>query len=74
MIANMENITNISMAKTSRYGHFELTGKVNGEWVKLITTNSMAFDYYNDYEEENEELHEQAMNDCIRLLLEKYDN
>lgn len=63
--------TQISMSKTTRYGHFELSGMVNGERVSVITTNSEAFDWYND--NENEEKHAEAIAYCERTLTNAYN-
>jgi hypothetical protein len=60
------------MEKTTRYGHFELSGIVNGNTIKIITTNSEAFDWLND--DENEEKHLEAVAYCNRMLEMAYNN
>jgi hypothetical protein len=65
-------INNISIQKTTRYGHFELSGMVNGKSIKIITTNSEAFDWLND--DENEEKHLEAIAYCERMLEMAYNN
>lgn len=65
-------INNISIQKTTRYGHFELSGIVNGNIIKIITTNSEAFDWLND--DENEEKHLEAIEYCNRMLEMAYNN
>ena len=64
-------IKNISIEKTTRYGHFELSGIVNGETIKIITTNSEAFDWLND--DENEEKHLEAIEYCHNRLEMAYN-
>ncbi len=45
---------------------------VNGIEVSAITTDSEAFDYLND--EDNEEKHEQALAHCVMKLELAYEN
>lgn len=51
-------IQNQSIRRGNGYGQYVITGTVNGVEVTTITTDSEAFDYFND--DENEEKHEQA--------------
>jgi len=41
-------ISEITIKRTSSYGHYRVTGVVEGTEVSCITTNSEAFDYLND--------------------------
>lgn len=65
------NIEHIFMSKASGYGHFEIKGRINGEWVKVITTNSEAFDYIND--DDNPEKQAEALQYCKRRLEMAYN-
>lgn len=64
--------TEIRIARTSQYGHYRITGMVNGIEVSAITTDSEAFDYLND--EDNQEKHEQALAHCEMKLELAYEN
>ena len=69
----MENeIKYITMSFTGRYGHFYLDGVVNGEKIRVVTTDSEAFDWYND--DSNEEKHLEAVQYCKSQLIEAYQN
>ena len=62
---------NIQIRRTSSYGHYRITGEVNGIEVSCITTDSETFDYLND--EDNEYKSAMAMAHCECKLIEKYD-
>jgi hypothetical protein len=64
--------TEIKIERTKSYGHYRVTGLVNGIEVSAITTDSEAFDYLND--EDNQEKHERALNHCITKLINTYEN
>lgn len=64
-------IENISIEKTTRYGHFKLSGLVNGEAISVITTNSESFDWLND--DENKEKNAEAIAYCERRLEMAYN-
>ena len=64
--------TEIKIERTKSYGHYRITGMVNGIAVSAITTDSEAFDYLND--EDNEEKHEQALAHCEYKLIQAYEN
>ena len=64
--------TEIRIERTSSYGHYRVTGLVNGIEVSAITTDSQSFDYLND--EDNEEKHEQALAHCEYKLIQAYEN
>jgi hypothetical protein len=69
-------IKNISVSKTTMYGRFEIIGNVNGEWISFITTNSTIYDNRSGDNCDTEEemlAHEEAMEYCAALLLEKYN-
>lgn len=61
----------IQINRTSSYGHYRITGEVNGIEVSCITTDSETFDYLND--EDNEYKSAMAMAHCECKLIEKYD-
>jgi hypothetical protein len=68
----MENtITHLNVSLTTSYGHYVITGIVNGELVKANTTNSMAYDWYND--DEDLEKMEEAIAYCHRRLFDAYE-
>lgn len=68
----MENeIKHITMSFTGRYGHYYLDGVVNGKKIRVVTTDSETFDWYND--DSNEEKHLRALEHCHRLLIDAYD-
>lgn len=64
--------TEITIKGTKYYGHYRITGVVNGTQVSCITTDSEAFDYLND--EDNQEKHEQALAHCVMQLELAYEN
>lgn len=64
--------TEIKIERTRSYGHYKVTGIVNGIEVSAITTDSQAFDYLND--ENNEEKREKALLHCITKLELAYEN
>lgn len=64
--------TEIKIERTKSYGHYLVTGIVNGIELSAITTDSEAFDYLND--EDNQEKHEQALAHCEMKLELAYEN
>jgi len=64
-------IENIQIKRTSSHWHYRITGEVNGIEVSCITTDSEAFDYLND--EDNEYKSQRALAHCECKLIEKYD-
>lgn len=69
----MENkqVSHITMSFTGRYGHYYLDGIVNGQKIRIVTTNSEAYDWYND--DLNEEKHREALRYCNSQLIEAYE-
>lgn len=65
-------ITEITIKRTQSYGHYRVTGMVNGIEVTAITTDSEAFDYLND--EDNEYKSAMALAHCECLLIQTYEN
>ena len=65
-------VTEISIKRTSRYGHYRINGLVNGTEVSCITTDSEAFDYLND--EEYPDKQEEAEAHCEYKLIETFNN
>lgn len=53
------------------YGQYQVIGEVNGEVVKAHTTNSEAFDYFND--DSNQEKHLEAIDFVESLLIRTYE-
>ena len=69
---NAMKTTEIRIERTRSYGHYRITGIVNGIEVSAITTDSEAFDYLND--KDNQEKHEQALSHCVMILELAYEN
>ena len=65
-------VTEIEIKRTKSYGHYRITGVVNGTEVTCITTDSEAFDYLND--EDYPEKQEEAIEHCECKLIETYNN
>jgi len=64
--------TEIKIERTRSYGHYRITGMVNGIEVSAITTDSEAFDYLND--EDNEYKSAMALAHCEIKLIQTYEN
>lgn len=64
--------TEIKIERTRSYGHYRITGIVNGIEVSAITTDSEAFDYLND--EDNEYKSAMALAHCECKLIQAYEN
>jgi len=69
---NKMKVTEIEIKRTKSYGHYRITGVVNGMEVTCITTDSEAFDYLND--EDYPEKQEEAWAHCERKLIETFNN
>lgn len=65
-------VTEITIKRTSSYGHYRVTGVVEGTEVSCITTDSEAFDYLND--EDYSEKQAAAQAHCESLLTITYEN
>jgi hypothetical protein len=65
-------ITEIQIKRTSQYGHYRVTGIINGVEVSAITTDSEAFDYFND--DENQYKNAMAIAHCECLLIQTFEN
>jgi hypothetical protein len=63
---------NIEISRTKSYGHYRVTGTIDGVEVSCITTNSEAFDYLNDYD--NSEKQAAAQAHCEMILELAYEN
>jgi len=63
---------NIKIERTKSYGHYRVTGTVDGIEVSCITTDSEAFDYLND--EEYPEKQAAAHAHCVAILECTYNN
>lgn len=64
-------ITEITINRTSSYGHYRVTGVVEGTEVSCITTDSEAFDYLND--EDYPEKQAAAQAHCEMILELTYE-
>lgn len=65
-------IENVKISRTSSYGHYRVTGVVEGTEVSCITTDSEAFDYLND--EDYPEKQADAQAHCEMILELTYQN
>lgn len=65
-------VTEITIKRTKSYGHYRVTGTINGTEVSCITTDSEAFDYLND--EDYPEKQAAAQAHCVLLLTLTYEN
>lgn len=65
-------VTEITIKRTSSYGHYRVTGVVEGTEVSCITTDSEAFDYLND--DENSDKQAAAQAHCEMILELTYEN
>lgn len=63
---------NMKIERTKSYGHYRVSGIVNGVEVSAITTDSEAFDYFND--EDNEYKNAMAIAHCECLLIQTFEN
>lgn len=64
-------ITQLNVSPTKIYGRYVITGTVNGQLIKISTTNSMAYDWYND--DEDIEKMQDAIAYCTRRLIDTYE-
>ena len=64
--------TEIRIERTKSYGHYRVTGTINGTEVSCITTDSEAFDYLND--DENIDKQAAAQAHCEMILELTYEN
>ena len=62
---------NMKIERTKSYGHYRVSGIVNGVEVSAITTDSEAFDYLND--DDNEYKNTMAIAHCECLLIQTYE-
>ena len=65
-------IENVKISRTSSYGHYRVTGEVEGTEVSCITTDSEAFDYLNDYDDAEKQA--AAQDHCEMILELTYQN
>lgn len=63
---------NVRIERTKSYGHYRVTGTIDGVEVSCITTDSEAFDYLND--DENIEKQAAAQAHCEMILELTYEN
>jgi hypothetical protein len=65
-------IQNAEIKRGNGYGQYVVTGAVNGVEVAARTTNSEAFDWFND--DSNMDKHIEAVDYVNRLLERTYEN
>ena len=65
-------VENLSISRGNGYGQYYVTATVNGDKIKAHTTNSEAFDWFND--DENLEKHEEAQEYCHDLAVRTWEN
>jgi len=65
-------ITDLGIARKSGYGQYQVSGYVNGTLVKAHTTNSEAYDWFND--DSDAEKHAEAVNYCHYLIEKTYND
>lgn len=65
-------VTEIKIERTKSYGHYRVTGVVEGTEVSCITTDSEAFDYLNDDDYPEKQAAAQAH--CEMILELTYEN
>lgn len=63
---------NFEMVRTSSYGYYKIIATYKGKKIEVITTDSEAFDYYND--DSNKEKHQDAKRHCYNKIVEAYNN
>ena len=64
--------TEITIKRANGYGHYLISGVVNGVEVSARTTDSEAFDYLND--EDYPEKQEAAIENCTCKLEQAFEN
>jgi len=64
-------ITEARITRGNGYGQYIVSGIVNGESIKVRTTNSEAFDWFND--DSNLEKHEEAIEYVQSVLENRYE-
>lgn len=65
-------VTELGIKRASGYGQYYVTAVVNGESIKVHTTNSEAFDWFDD--NSNEEKHIDAQSYVWNLAVRTYEN
>lgn len=70
-MVNYNNI-DLEIKRTNGYGQYILTGIVNGEAIKVHTTESEIYDWL--YDDSDFEKHEEAKERAYRLIMRAYDN
>jgi hypothetical protein len=65
------NITNMNIRRGNGYGHYIISGTVNGVELEVVTNDSEAFDWLND--DSNEEMQNEAISHCKMKLEMAYE-
>lgn len=61
-----------TMVRGSGYGQYEILSKYKGTSVKAHTTDSEAYDWFDD--ESNKEKHMAAKRHCYAKIVQSYEN
>jgi len=59
------------MCRGNGYGQYYITAKYKGKYIKVHTTNSEAYDWYND--DSNKEMHKDALRYCYSKIVNEYE-
>jgi hypothetical protein len=59
------------MQRTNSYGRYTIAAKYKGMDIITITTDSEAFDYYND--DSNKAKQREALRHCYNKIVEAYE-
>ena len=65
-------VSEITIKRTSSYGRYTINGVINGIELNATTTDSEAFDYFND--DEFPDKQKEAIEHCEMKLIESYEN
>ena len=72
---NTYTITDVQIKRGSGYGHYIISGNVDGNFIEATTTDSEAFDWLND--DSDLEMQAQAIKHCemkLEMAFEKSFN
>lgn len=64
-------VTDLTIKRASGYGQYIVSATINGQYVQARTTNSEAFDWFDD--DSNEEKHEDAKAYCADLISRTFE-
>lgn len=72
MKAQEIKVEDLTMGRGNGYGQYYVTAIVNGERIKAHTTNSEAWDWFDD--DSDEEKHIEAQEYCHDLAVRTWEN